>query len=405
MRISWGLAVGLLVFSAIIFPPYSHASDFPPKVVWVLEQSKDGETKTSLSPAGIKEHLQLDTLHWVAPKDEYISCVDGRNEEECYGTVGGDFGEWLLGLDYYNEAAGSLTQAESDRLLIDFINTLKRPLFWHTDHHALEYIGHHFGVHELEVDDLLIPDLAKLNTTQGILESVLSTHPQAIGCGHVRLALQRPDEYLMNGTAGIVSMGIRSFYHVAWASNSLEEARKQIHFPVLTGDHLEQALITVIVRPNPYDDIPLNVTAQPKLVPRRNEAGERPMHSTFVYHPDVIGPFRESIADFLFSRLSVHSPELTASVFLDEMTLKGSVQLSETVYHLASKVPWYSLTAYISRIPETQIPLWMYIGIVALAVVGVLLVMAIILCVRIKNLRKTAGYAPIPSDAAPINDS
>ena len=281
----------------------------------------------------IEEHLgDPERIRWVKAAALLMqgtqSCVDGRAMRPVIGTPGGDAGELLLALAALEQARGEeLGHTEIGRVLDAYLEAFGR-FYVHTDEHALS---------GLRDDPRFAPHVSRLGLEGFVrrppraLEPALRealTDPERVGCGHLRLILQHPDEY------GVRRELARELLAAVLTRLWQGEA---IDFVILEGEHEEDAVVNVRLdrEVHPFTRIPT-------VVPRIGE------HELFVNHPEVSAWLREQNATFLFEVdpwLRAHPERREA--FLDALEELGGRQLHATLEHLAQSLPVYE--AHVGR--------------------------------------------------------
>jgi hypothetical protein len=81
----------------------------------------------------------------------------------------------------------------------------------HTDAHATELLLHELGlnVSDANSQERAVFDIENIPLAQQLQALSLLRQPEYTGCGHIRLMLQHPDEYVMALHAcGIVAMAL-----------------------------------------------------------------------------------------------------------------------------------------------------------------------------------------------------
>lgn len=158
--------------------------------------------------AAIAEHLaDPASVRWVSAHELLGAgtqgCIDGRATSPVVGTPGGDAGELVLALAALEQATGDGVDLDHvDRLFAAYTEEFGR-FYLHTDEHALEALEH-----RLAEDPRFAAVKGSLHGVDAIEELVRRpppalqpalldhlTAPEAVGCGHLRLAMQNPEEY------------------------------------------------------------------------------------------------------------------------------------------------------------------------------------------------------------------
>ncbi len=217
-----------------------------------------------------------------------LSCVDGRDSGSVMGTPGGDGGELLLALSVLEQQRGvQLGDDDVARILLA----------------RLDSFGH-FGVHSdiASANRAIVairahPRLARL--AEGISDTLgwrrfwnappvearadlveLAMDLDHVGCGHLKLSLQRAAEY---GTRPELVRGfLRAFFQFRFGGSSETE------YAPLPGGHAEGAVLRVRTASSPdsFDLVPL-------VSPMCNGT------QMFVAHPEVAQTMRKLMVQML----------------------------------------------------------------------------------------------------------
>jgi len=216
------------------------------------------------------------------------SCVDGREDRAIIGTPGGDAGEFLLGLAAAEQVAGqTLDLAHTETLTRAFADTFGG-IYFHTDNHALNRL-----VRSLRSDPRVEPAVANLTSIDDWetflrrpareLRRPLLDHlmqPEHVGCGHLKLALTRPEVYGIR--PGLITSFFESFYTGLW------NGARDLHWVVLGGDHAEGAVVNVTLEGDLWP-----FSAVPMVAPSIGGV------QMFVNHPQVVAHVRQQTSRFL----------------------------------------------------------------------------------------------------------
>ncbi|MEO1339311.1 MAG: hypothetical protein AAFV29_26970, partial [Myxococcota bacterium] len=262
------------------------------------------------------------------------SCVDGREDRAIIGTPGGDAGELMLGLATAEDVGqGQVDLSKVPTLTRAFADTFGG-IYLHTDNHALNRL-----VRSLRSDRRIEPSVAGLNTIDDwerflrkppeALRRPLLDHliqPDHIGCGHLKLALTKPDVYKIR--PGLLASFFQAFYEGLWSGAS------DLHWVVLGGDHAEGAVVNVTVEDNlwPFAEVPM---VAPSI-------GGVQM---FVNHPQVVEYLRTQTARFLHSRVGHMLPlaNTDANTFAEAIPKLGGAQAQATLQALAAGLPVFNV--------------------------------------------------------------
>lgn len=262
------------------------------------------------------------------------SCVDGREDRAIIGTPGGDAGEFLLGLASVEHVAETgLDLTHMGHLLRAFADTFGG-MYFHTDNHALNRL-----VRSLRSDPRIEPAVATLHTIdhwetflrqpprelrRALLDHLLQ--PDHIGCGHIKLALTKPEVYGMR--PALIASFLQSFYDGLW------NGARDFHWVVLGGDHAEGAVVNVTLEGElwPFSAIPM-------IAPSIGGA------QMFVNHPQVVGHLRQQTARFLHGPVGHLLPvSANRGDQLDRAIPElGATQAAATLSALAAGLPVFNV--------------------------------------------------------------
>ncbi|EFA80038.1 hypothetical protein PPL_06859 [Heterostelium album PN500] len=191
---------------------------------------------------------------WVDPRISQWSCVDGRGDKSELGTLGGDSGEFLLGVAAWQQITGTSDDYIIDKMQIlfnDFLEIQPNPMYMHTDDHAEELAT--TKMREIFNDPNLVINFTNPDPEYQDELMNLLTDKNYIGCGHIRLIMNNPDKY--NLSTKIVSEYLRHFYYNLWVEDydknvvyftTEKNQTKQPCFLLgLHGDHHESSSMIV----------------------------------------------------------------------------------------------------------------------------------------------------------------
>lgn len=290
-----------------------------------------------LSAEEVRKHIERGGIGWVRARHLLGTlpeeCVDGRREHNrIVGTPGGNAGEAVLALAATEVTIGSSLNRAQLR------DTMQRYLrhfgsfYMHSDHHALQHLTVDLqsdgrftpfldGGDPHAVESLVRRPPAKLQ--EALLSSLLK--PENIGCGHLKLMLQHPEEYGVR--RDLVEEVLRSVFEAMWREAPIE-------YVVLDGDHREGAVVNIVFDGalDPEGELPV-------VSPRVGDA------QIFIRHPQA--------EEFMARNYSQRIGEITGvdgvdpQQFLSNLTSLRQRQLSATLGHLARGKPIY--TARVKR--------------------------------------------------------
>lgn len=262
-----------------------------------------------------------------------LSCIDGRDERGVIGAPGGNGGEFLLTLAAIEATTGEALSPEAvEAGLLSHIDTFGN-FHVHTDVTAFEAL-----IADLETLPELQETAADLsgieewsawlrNAPAELHEDLLARllEPAHIGCGHIRLMLERSDRYGIRRE--LVESFLRTFYRVWWAG------APELSLSVLPGDHSEGAVVNVRLAAETW-----GLSRVPLISPAC--AGRQ----IFVNHPDISAYLRHRTVELLTREngpLAV-GPAL-ATQLQDAFDELAARQLSATAEALAKDLPIFDV--------------------------------------------------------------
>jgi rhodanese-related sulfurtransferase len=263
-----------------------------------------------------------------------LSCVDGRDDSGVVGTPGGDAGEFLLAL----AALERTTQIRFDDA------TLRTLLL-----RRLDAFGNFYLHSDVQASNALIGALRAdrrfdaplkgvfeplewrkfLGDPPAEVQGALLEHmlvPAHVGCGHLRLSMQRAAEYGVRRE--LVEGFLRTFFTLRW------EGVDENEVSVLPGGHAEGAVVNVLL-----EDEPQAFARIPLVSP--NAQGSQ----MFINHPQVSCYLREQLVRFFGVQRDLlqlgMGGEAALTAALEEI---GGAQLGVTLSALAAGLPLYDVT-------------------------------------------------------------
>lgn len=286
--------------------------------------------KRALSCDDITEHLgDASSIRWVKLAailvSGHLSCVDGRDGSGVIGTPGGDAGELLVTLAALEQATGRrIDDAELRELLLCRLDAFGR-LYLHTDVHASNALIGALRA-DARFDEALKQVFHPLEWRKFMarppeaLRPLLIEHmlrPEHLGCGHLRLSLQRSNDYGVRPE--LVESFLKQFFTLRWEGVAEHEVA------VLPGGHAEGAVVNIMLEDDAeaFSHVPL-------VSPMARGS------QMFLQHPQVATYLRNQLVRFLAQHEEVNVPALEAR--LAEL---AGVQLGHTLKALASGLPIY----------------------------------------------------------------
>eukprot|EP00741_Cyanophora_paradoxa_P010296 tig00020516_g9965.t1 len=264
-----------------------------------------------------------------------FSCIDGRSQKAVLGTPGGSFSEFLLALGAHVAAGLVVADEDTVQALLDayaaqYAIPFYRQVYMHSDAAAVKALAAKLGAASL---DLAAPPAA---LRARVLAHV--TDPAYVGCEHLRLTLQEPGVYGVNGT--VARWAVRAFFRALWADVARGAGR--FAFEVLEGDRVEGAVVMLSsggcsgraaaiapMRP------PITAGSAPAL-----GAG-----SALVYHYQDVQPLRDWNAGFFTEwfnpRLASPTAGATRAGLAEVMAKLFTPQLAATARAISGGLPQY----------------------------------------------------------------
>jgi hypothetical protein len=142
--------------------------------------------------------------------------------------------------------------------------------------------------------------------------------PEHMGCGHLRLILENPDDYRIR--SGLLQDMIRAFFATRWSGDT------RAVFDVLVGDHAESHVLNVRTR--------LKEGARTQVWQIPPSDGTRQI---FVHHPDVVEHLLAAQSQFLVEQTLAETEEIQAMTDWQGQLYRTQVGL--TILALAPDLP------------------------------------------------------------------
>lgn len=264
-------------------------------------------------------------------------CIDGRAGGPVVGTPGGDAGELTLALAALERTTQrEVSEPEVSALVARYARSFGR-FYLHTDEASLA-----------RLDRSLAAD-AGLRTARGEgeiawlvrhppveLEEELAqrlAQPEHVGCGHLRLLLEHPEEYGVR--RALAETVLRETHRLRFRHPEL------VDFEVLAGEHEERAVVQVFL------DRAVHAHSRVPTFPHR----EGDEVAFFVSHPEVSAFLRGELGSFLFEQRETlgdvgggrRRRRLTREAFDHELAALAERQVRATLRHLARELPAYEV--------------------------------------------------------------
>ena len=204
-----------------------------------IRQDKEGKKASGTNDVDLNTIQSLvgkprDTT-FVDPHTHSFKCIDGRYSTSNLYTMGGDAGEFFLGLVVYEELFGSeLTATEVKRLLMGYIDQMEHEtLYWCTDDQAVDHI-------EKAIDEYGIDIQNPRNDIQDSIIDIIA-EPNNIGDSHFKTLLNHYQK--VNVRKGLIEIFIKVYYRMLWDKNT--SYSKKLSLEQLVGSHQEAAFLDI----------------------------------------------------------------------------------------------------------------------------------------------------------------
>jgi len=234
----------------------------------------------------------------------------------------------------------------------------------HTDNHAVEALFEELGLPigaeatalQLEVDIAYIPPPYWPQARELLQQS------QYIGCGHLRFALNNPEQYQI--PQFVLQSFLVAFYDILWneVSSNISNPALRLHndeIQLLEGYHNEECVVIINSVPTVQSgdlclyDMPLAIPH-----PHQNE-------SCFIYHAESATYLRNSMAFTMWSVLG-QPDEISVDLLRTTIDKYAAIQMNATLYYLARNAPTSNLFVYIGAVVQLHETNYLSIAIVVL---------------------------------------
>lgn len=273
------------------------------------------------------QHTQWTTLADIETSGK-ISCMDGRHQHCIVGAPGGNIGELILVLSSLERLTNSkLSRQQLESLLANYSSHFDR-FYMHTDQHAVAALLQYLEKHEILSNwaeqfqgdtQTFFTQLQRLDSERAKFILPLLSRPEFIGCGHLRLLVQKPKDYQIR--KNLVLGTIESFFRLMWLGN------KRMQTEMLEGDHAEQQVLVIDAE---------NELTESSTVPYAC----KDLQQQFVSHSAARRFFHRRDASFIINyckHLNMNTPDLDALVA--DIELLSTIQMQNTLQHLAKDLP------------------------------------------------------------------
>lgn len=287
----------------------------------------------------VQEHLVPEELReYQSNTKTTFSCIDGRNDEKSMTAPGGDFGEFIIGLQTYLYHIDSLrpTKEFLQNIFLRYLKEVaspQRPFYFHTSKHRLD---HYFDNLNLTPKPVILPETEPPNPE---IWYEAWRIPEIHGCGLVRYMISN---YTLFGISdpNLVPNMLEVFLRYWWTTDNI--GKSKIKFDILQGDPSGSAIVTIDnAGPGCPDYSP---------VARPNIYGS----SIYLYHPSAVLDFRHQVLFPFFKR---YDPSIEYNQFIKDLDSFSNLQLEviATLLAPANEVDTFSVKVYTSGDPDVNI--------------------------------------------------
>lgn len=176
----------------------------------------------------INKHLNT-TKRLDNPRLYSFSCVEDHTSP--YHTLGGDMGEFILGLQVYTDTCQALNMdpRETEDLFLEYIDS-QSDFYMHTNTQAMKAVE--------DILDIQIPeDFSSFpEDRQDEFLKLLETHPEVYGCGHLQNMFINPQSY--GTTSHAVYTSCQAFFKHVWTN-------KKAKLCIIDEEHKEKAFVSI----------------------------------------------------------------------------------------------------------------------------------------------------------------
>merc|ERR1711988_32559 len=261
-----------------------------------------------------------------------FSNVEGRVNHPVLGTMGGDSGEFLLGLNAYEALMGKpLTDFQVATLLSDFLMSVDKPIFYlQTDQMALLNLCRTLKFC-LPKDRLDNPPTHVMSTLREEL-----VKPENIGCQHLRHLITDPG---FGTRPGLVTAFIKAYFNLLWGvpsnmleARALQHVRSRLRLQVLQGPHTEGAVLRVKTQKCSEKFVPM-------MVPEHGRV------SIAISHEDATQLMRKIMSEFLGQQAQKagNQDKVQPAAVLTKMNELSKKQYAAAKQMDGGKTPVYTL--------------------------------------------------------------
>lgn len=257
---------------------------------------------------------------FVDPHYANFRCLDGRYGQNSLFTMGGDIGEFFLGLVVYEELiAVELTPSQIKRILTSYMDQMEMDnLHWCTDDQAIAHIESMLGETGIDIQ----------NPRPDIQDSIIQiiSQPYNIGDTHFKAMLNEADT--LNIRKQLIEDFIRVFYRMLWDKDS--EYSRGLELVQLVNSHQELAFLDIR---NQKD------WNAPLIHSENRDLG----FSLYIYHHEAANARRAQLAYFFTNQLQHMNINYDPQVLEHRIDNHALSFLEVTGRNIARNLPFYTI--------------------------------------------------------------
>jgi len=260
-------------------------------------------------------------LSWADAGKVSFGCADGRDPKPGVFTWGGDFSEFVVALNVYEQMTSTqLSRGKVTERLRSWLMKSGREKF--TTCISSLAIRQMFGSVDNGREAIRSPLEEKL---PALMLKIADSN--FVGNEHIKFMLEAPEEYSMRKE--LIQHAIRSFYNILW--NQFDPLRNKLNVQVLEGDHQERAVVAVSAPP-----FCQNVAKMVPIIPPRDVGG-----SMVVVNSEAVQQLRKELSIFFESD---NDPVVRADEMSKRLSVLQAGQAALTKKRMYDRIPTYKAT-------------------------------------------------------------
>ncbi len=298
--------------------------------------------KKTYSEQEVATYLEKEgNVEWVRLGDlldrQYDACVDGRETRAIVGNPGGDVSRLAEAVIAVGQVAGRHFNPGEILKIFDWYVDHFGTFYMHTDEHALEHLAEflhsgygakRMGERHFHSASEMYEYVMKPDAEMQVFLSRYLLDPRFMGCGHMKLMMQKPAQYGMSEKV-LRSLSV-AFFDSLWNVPSVAD---KLVYRVLEGDHAEGAVVNILVEEGKLGED----TMVPMVKPTDGK------FSIFVNHPQVVRFLNEKVAYLLAEEGGkiIKDLQVDPKAVVAHMEHLQSEGTRQTVSTLAGDLPGY----------------------------------------------------------------